>query len=231
MNIEGLHNGTGYLLVDKPTGCTSHDVVAVVRKMAGVKKVGHAGTLDPLATGLLIVLVGRSWTKRQSEFLHLDKSYRCTMILGTTTDTYDTDGVVLQKKSAAALTNSEISEGLLSFVGQYDQQVPPFAAVKVGGKKLYELARAGVLKDQDQFTLPVRRVSIPSITDVVITQDSGQVSCSFTVHVSSGTYIRSLAHDVGQKLGVGACVSVLRRLSIGQHFLTSAVLCPFFRKK
>lgn len=204
----------GIVLVDKPAGITSHDVVNRIRKATGVKKIGHAGTLDPLATGLLIILISREFTKQQAKFLKKDKQYLVTGRLGIVTDSYDIDGQVVEeveKEKVEKITKKDIETVLQSFKGEITQRVPAYSAVKVGGKKLYELAR----KDKiDLKKLPKRQVIIQEIELVELDQKKGEFTLK--VDCSSGTYIRSLVHDLGQKLGVGATVVQLRRTKIGK---------------
>lgn len=204
----------GIVLVDKPSGITSHDVVNRVRKATGIKKIGHAGTLDPLATGLLIILISREFTRQQSKFLKQDKQYLVTGRLGITTDSYDIDGKVtkeVDKAEVEKVTKEEIEEALQSFKGEITQTVPAYSAVKVKGKKLYELAR----KDKvDLKKLPKRQMTIQNIELVEFDGKKGEFNLK--VDCSSGTYIRSLVHDLGQKLGVGATVVQLRRTKIGK---------------
>ncbi|SRR5258708_5402255 len=205
------------LLIDKPSGMTSHDVVDHIRCVAGEKRVGHAGTLDPLATGLLIILIGRNATKRQSEFLHLDKVYECTAQLGITTDTYDIEGQVATQAEwvqLQSIAKHAVEDVLQKFVGKIQQRVPAYSAVKVAGQKLYKKARRGKVKVKD---LPIKTVEIFSLhlTDFQKNAQEEKIFFSFTVHCSSGTYIRSLVHDVGQQLKVGATVTQLRRVKIG----------------
>ena len=202
------------LLIDKPKGWTSFDVVGKIRSelrnQTGQKvKVGHAGTLDPLATGLLIVLVGAA-TKKQDEFMKLDKVYEVTMKLGQTSTTGDEEG----EKTAVSSRKpdvSEVTEVINSFVGKISQVPPAYSAIKVGGQRAYKLARAG-----KEVKLEPRQVTINSIEQ--ISYDYPNIS--FTSNVSSGTYIRSLVADIGEKLGVGAYMTDLRRISIGKYQLT-----------
>jgi tRNA pseudouridine55 synthase len=206
------------LLIDKPTGITSHDVVEIIRKKTGIKRVGHAGTLDPLATGLLILLVGREATKRQTEFLKQEKTYECTVRLGLTTDTYDSDGKVFAQapwEKLSQISRQDVENALRQFVGENEQTVPAYSAVKIHGKKLYERARKGEI---DVTTLPSRKVHIYSVelTEFKKDEEKQILEVKFTVHCSSGTYIRSLAHDLGQALGVGGSVTALRRTKIGK---------------
>ena len=217
--ITVFHEGlpAGVLLVDKPTGVTSHDVVNQVRRATGVKRVGHAGTLDPLATGLLVILIGRSATKLQSQFLHQDKEYLCTAMFGTVTDSYDRDGVVEQQASwerVQVLTRAAIEVEMSAFRGDIEQRVPAFSAVKVRGQKLYDRARRGTVSERE---LPTRRVHLYAfeLQDFFRDEKVKTVTARFRVHCSSGTYIRSLIHDLGQSLGTGAIVMELRRTKVG----------------
>jgi len=212
----------GILLVDKPQGWTSHDVVAKVRsvlKQSGVNKpkVGHTGTLDPLATGLLVLVVG-SYTKRAQEFTKLDKTYEVTMKLGATSTTGDSEGTIssystLSRKIRTAITEAEVKKVLRSFVGEIDQVPPVFSAIKVGGQRAYKLARAG-----KEVKLESRQVKIYEITDV----EYAHPEVKFTAKVSSGTYIRSLVEDIGAKLGTGAYMSALKRTTVGKYSLKEA---------
>lgn len=220
----------GIVLIDKPSGWTSHDVVAKIRSVTGIKKVGHAGTLDPLATGLLIVLVGRKFTRLQDSFMKQDKVYFCQAQLGIETDSYDIDGEVVgqlawkelqQKFGDEKIVTEVISQVIPSFIGRVAQTVPPFSAVKIGGKKLYEKARKGKI---NQNELPVRMVTITRIDvlKVIVDARRHQILVNFEIACGSGTYIRSLVHDIGQKLGMGATVKQLRRLQIGQFNVEQA---------
>ncbi len=220
----------GILLIDKPSGLTSHDVVYKVRKKTGVKRVGHAGTLDPLATGLLIILVGREFTKRQTEFLKQDKEYLCRVQLGVETDTYDIDGQITKKaewEEISRVTQEDLEKVLENFRGEIIQTVPAYSAVKVKGEKLYQKARKGEINKED---LPSRKVSIKELELMEFEKNDRkqEVFSTIKVECGSGTYIRSLVHDIGQKLGVGATVSSLRRTSIGEHRLEDAVSLQSF---
>jgi tRNA pseudouridine55 synthase len=206
------------LLIDKPSGITSHDVVNQVRAQTGVKRVGHAGTLDPLATGLLIILVGRESTKKQSEYLHQDKEYVCTAQLGVETDSYDKDGkttATAEWSKVAQISKENFEAALASFRGQISQVVPAYSAVKVKGRKLYEKARQGKVVDAE---LPSRLVHIYELELIDVLKNDKAQKAFFTIRVkcSSGTYIRSLVHDIGKHLQVGATVTALRRTKIGE---------------
>jgi tRNA pseudouridine55 synthase len=208
----------GILLIDKPKNWTSFDVVAkvrgTVRAETGQKKpkVGHAGTLDPLATGLLIVLVGKDATKRQSEFMKLDKEYQVELTLGQTSTTDDDEGEKTQVSDNQP-SESEVKEVVNSFVGEIQQVPPIFSAIKVDGKRAYKQARAG-----KEVKMEPRTVTIYSISDF----EYSYPVVRFTAKVSSGTYIRSLARDIGEKLGTGAYMSNLRRTQIGKCSLKDA---------
>lgn len=208
----------GLLLVDKPKGWTSFDVVAKVRsllKKAGTAKpkVGHAGTLDPLATGLLVLTLG-SYCKRAQEFLKQDKTYEVTMKLGETSTTGDEEG----DKTAVSsrhVSKEEIAKVLHFFTGEIEQVPPAYSAIKIGGRRAYKLARAG-----KAVTLQPRKVNIYRIELTNYTYPF--VTCTATV--SSGTYIRSLVEDIGQKLGTGAYLAELRRTQVGKFDINSAIL-------
>ncbi len=205
------------LLVDKPKEWTSFDVVGKVRYMlrqaTGQKiKVGHAGTLDPLATGLLVVLVGKA-TKRQDSYMKQDKVYEVEMKLGQTSTTADEEGektIVSDRQP----TEEEVSEAVMSFLGVISQVPPAYSAIKIGGQRAYKLARAG-----KEVKIEPRTVSIHSISELNYTYPI----VSFTANVSSGTYIRSLVTDIGDKLATGAYMSNLRRTSIGEYSVSDAV--------
>lgn len=207
----------GILLVDKQKNWTSHDVVAKVRGMlkkeAGHKvKVGHTGTLDPLATGLMIVVVG-SYCKRAQEFSKLDKVYDVTMKLGITSTTGDEEGDKTTVSSEVP-EKPQVTEVINSFVGEIEQTPPAYSAVKLGGKKAYELARAG-----KAVKLEPRKVTIHQLSS--INYDYPRVD--FTAHVSSGTYIRSLVEDIGDRLGTGAYMTGLRRARVGDFAIEDAI--------
>jgi len=198
------------LLVDKPKGLTSSRVVELIRKKLKVKT-GHTGTLDPIATGLLIVLTGRR-TKEASSFLMLDKSYEVKARLGVETDTFDYDGKVLQE-SDATITKEELEEVLKGFGAAIWQVPPPFSAKKLAGHKAYELARKGI-----SVEVPPKKVSIYSLK-------LGEFQFpyfTFDCAVSSGFYVRSLVHDIGKKLAVGATVVEVRRTGVGNYRVEQA---------
>lgn len=223
----------GVLAVDKPSGISSHTVVNWARKVFGIRKVGHTGTLDPLASGLLMLLVGREFTKKQQLYLLQDKEYLVTAQLGKETDTYDSMGRVLAKcdwQQVAHISDQEIEDALKSFVGEGEQRVPAFSAVKKSGEKLYDLALAGVLQTAD---LPIRTVTMHEIQIKNISTDVSlrERYVTFTVSCGSGTYVRSLVHDFGRLLGCGAVVTGLRRIAIGTVRISDVSVCPVVPQK
>lgn len=211
----------GILLVDKPAGWTSFDVVNIIRKtIAGhlnVKpknvKIGHSGTLDPFATGLLIILVGKNYTKRMNQLLKLDKSYQAEIILGKTSSTGDPEGDIIVK-STKQPTSIDVAKALDSFKGEIRQIPPAYSAIKINGIRSYKLARQGV-----SIEMPSRLVKINSI-DLL---DYAYPKIKILTEVSSGTYVRSLVQDIGEKLGVGAYTNSLIRTKIGIYNLANAL--------
>ena len=198
------------LLVDKPGGITSSRVVELIRRKLKVKT-GHTGTLDPIATGLLIILTGRR-TKDASLFLMLDKAYEVRAILGVETDTFDREGKIL-RQSSAEVTEEELKKVLGEFHGDIWQVPPSFSAKKVEGRKAYELARKGV-----SVEVPPKKVSIYSLELKQFQFPYFTLTCD----VSSGFYVRSLVHDIGEKLGVGASVVEVRRTRVGPYHVERA---------
>lgn len=195
----------GLLVIDKPQGMTSHTVVQKVRRACKIKRVGHAGTLDPLATGLLLVGIGQC--TRLIEYLMVgDKGYRATMRLGLVTDSQDITGEVQQQASADGVTAEQIERVCREFVGEIDQVPPMFSALKKDGVPLYRLARQGVEVERQKRRITIHSLQIESI-------DGDEVT--FYVECTKGTYIRTLCHDIGQRLGCGACMTQLRRVRSG----------------
>ena len=203
----------GILIVDKPQGCTSHDVVDLIRKRFSLKKVGHAGTLDPMATGVLVILIGK-YTKSSDLFLKDDKEYDATLSLGATSDTGDAWGHVEESAHFGNIDNERIEEAFENFRGEIDQIPPAYSAVKFKGKKLYEFARKGI-----EVKLPPRRIVIKELKIYKI--DGREVS--FVTTCSKGTYVRQLCIDIGSKLGCGAHLSRLRRTRSGRFSVEGAV--------
>lgn len=204
----------GLLLIDKPKGPTSHDVVAQLRRILRQKRIGHTGTLDPAATGLLVILLGRA--TRLLPFLSDDKEYEGTIRLGITTDTLDAEGKVQESKACHA-DKELVREAAASFIGKIDQVPPMVSAVKVGGRPLHKLARENVVVER-----AARPIEIYNF-DVLDVRDSEFPEVDFRVCCSKGTYIRVLAADLGAKLGCGAHLSRLRRTGAGDFSLTDAL--------
>ena len=204
---------SGILNVDKPLGKTSHDIVAIVRELTGIRRVGHAGTLDPLATGVLLVCVGRSATRIAEFLMGEPKMYRADAKLGITTDTYDAEGEVVTE-SPVDVSRSDIEEALEQFRGAIEQIPPMYSAIKHKGKPLYRLARRGV-----EVERPARQVEITSLRLV----GWNPPECTLEMTCSAGTYVRVLVHDLGQALGCGAYVTGLTRLASGKFRLEDAV--------
>ncbi|MEO0866935.1 MAG: tRNA pseudouridine(55) synthase TruB [Cyanobacteria bacterium J06642_11] len=207
----------GFLNLHKPAGWTSHDCVAKLRRLLKTKKIGHAGTLDPAATGVLPIAVGRA--TRLLQYLPSGKAYRAVVQLGTTTDTDDLDGQVLSQLSAAHLTQSEVTAQLVNFQGDIQQIPPMYSAIHVNGQRLYDLARQG-----DAVDVPSRMVTVHTL-DVVDWQGGEIAHITLDIACGAGTYIRSIARDLGQRLGVGGTLaSLLRTQSSGFTLKTSLVL-------
>ncbi len=204
----------GILLVDKPPRWTSHDAVDFVRRAAGQKRVGHAGTLDPMATGLLVLLLGAA-TKRSAEFMGLDKDYTGSIRLGVTTDTWDLEGKVLSEKPAGAVTRESLERIFAGLEGPQSIVPPAYSAIKQGGKKLYELARRGVAVEA-----PPREITVAEFR----LERFESPEAYFFVSCSKGTYVRSLAHLVGERAGCGGTLSSLVRTRIGRWHLKDAMM-------
>ena len=209
----------GILLVDKPGGITSHDVVSRARRALGTRKIGHAGTLDPMATGLLVLGVEGA-TRLLTYIVGADKTYEATILLGVSTDSDDADGVETSRADAAAVqavTDEAIAAGIAGLTGEIDQVPSTVSAIKVAGRRAYDLARAG-----EEVELTARRVTI-SRFDVNVTRRAGAtIELDVVVDCTSGTYIRALARDLGRALGVGGHLTALRRTRIGAFDVSAA---------
>jgi len=226
-----------FLLINKPPNITSHDVVNKLRQITGQKRIGHAGTLDPFATGLLIVALGRESTKKLDQFLKLDKTYQATLQLGAVSDTYDKTGKIKTiSNQQSAISKAKIIKTLNTFIGLQFQVPPQFSAKKINGQKAYQLARSGkIVKLKPQkiviYNIKLKEFKIknfhpagdPPTTRMDYLQGNLAEKFKIEVHCSSGTYIRSLAHDVGQKLDGGAYLEKLRRTQIGTFKLKDAI--------
>ncbi|MEY4744306.1 MAG: tRNA pseudouridine 55 synthase [Candidatus Parcubacteria bacterium] len=211
----------GFILIDKPEGITSHDVVDRLRRITGIRRIGHAGTLDPFATGLLVVGIGRGATKRLSEIMGKDKTYEAAAVLGATSDTQDKTGAVVETKETSEKRNDgawpsedDVKKALAEFTGPIRQVPPMYSAKKIAGRKLYELARAGQEVERKPVEITIRAIDLLRYAPPAL---------SFRVRCSTGTYVRTLAHDIGAALGTGAYLSALRRTSIGDFRVENAV--------
>lgn len=209
---EGLYK------FNKPVGWTSFDVVNWVKKRAAVKKVGHGGTLDPLAEGLLIVAVGRQSTKSLEEIIGYDKEYFLEITFGVATDTYDKEGTVIEEKKDFLITREALLDVLNTFRGETDQLPPMYSAVKINGQKLYQLARAGKVVERQPRKIHIHEIELLDYNN----QDQALVR----VVCSKGTYIRTLCYDIGNKLAVPAHLSFLRRTKIGEFILDETAVVP-----
>jgi len=202
----------GVIVIDKPAGWTSHDVVAKARNLLGERCIGHLGTLDPMATGVLVLVIGKM-TRLCQFYEHSEKSYEGTIRFGFATDTYDADGDPLSAGQEVKVTLEEIGRVVEGFVGTIEQVPPPFSAKKIKGVPAYKLAR----KQQEVVLQPV----LVEVKEFAITGLEGEV-CAFRCRVSSGTYVRSIAHELGQKLGCGAHLASLRRTAVAEFELADA---------
>jgi len=204
---------SGVLVVDKPVGLSSHDVVQIIRRGTGIRRAGHTGTLDPRASGVLVVLIGPA--VRLSEYVSAsDKRYQATIRLGSSTNTYDSEGTVVSNNPLGELNEEEFEDLLQKFTGEIIQTPPPHSAVKVQGKKAYERARAG-----EEFEIEPRTINVYSL-DLL---EWAPPEVVIDVFCSSGTYVRSLANDLGNEMGVGAHLVGLRRTKSGRFTLRDAV--------
>ena len=201
------------ILIDKPLHWTSFDAVRKIRNLIKIKKVGHAGTLDPLATGLLIVCTGK-FTKKINEYMAQEKEYTGSFTLGAVTPTYDLESTPIDFKDISAITVEQLNETTRMFIGEIQQVPPIYSAIKKDGVALYELARRGVDVELKPRTITIKEFEITKVELPVV---------HFKVVCSTGTYIRSLAHDYGAALGCGAYLSALRRTKIGEHLVENAV--------
>jgi len=203
----------GIVVVNKPDGMTSHDVVARVRKKFKMRRVGHAGTLDPLATGVLVVLLGKA-TKLFSKFVAFDKAYRATLILGTATTSADIEGDIIAKKPYGHIARKQVEDVLQNFIGDIEQIPPMVSAVKMAGRKLYQLARKGIEVERKPRQIRIDCLEIEAF-------DPPEVK--FYLECSKGTYVRQLAEDAGKALGCGACISQIQRTKVGTFSIEDAV--------
>jgi tRNA pseudouridine55 synthase len=207
---------SGLVIVDKPQGLTSHDVVARIRRLAGTRRVGHAGTLDPMATGVLVIGVEKA-TRLLGHLALSEKEYSATIRLGQATDTDDAEGQVIAETSAAGVSEASLEAAVSGLTGEIEQVPPGYSAIKVAGKRAYRLAREGVVPE-----LAARNVTVTDFTVLAVRRDGDLVDVDVTVTCSSGTYIRALARDVGRALGVGGHLTALRRTRVGPYEIETA---------
>jgi tRNA pseudouridine55 synthase len=214
MNSQDVKNAiSGALVVDKPVGMTSHDVVQAIRNGTGLRRAGHTGTLDPRASGVLVILVGPA--VRLSEYVSAsDKRYQAIIRLGGSTDTFDAEGKVTLTKDPLNITEEQFNTALQTFVGEIEQTPPPYSAVKVQGRKAYEMARQG-----EEVDLAPRKITVHYLEIL----EWAPPEVVIDVHCSSGTYVRSLANDLGVMLGCGAYLVGLRRTKSGRFSLRDSV--------
>jgi len=209
-------NADGLIVVDKPAGMTSHDVVARVRRLAKTRRVGHGGTLDPMATGVLIIGVNRA-TRLLTYVIGSAKSYTATIRLGESTLTDDAEGEVTGRTSAAGVADDAIRAGLAAQTGEIDQVPSAVSAIKIDGERAYKRVREG-----EDVVLPARRVTVSRLDVPAIRRDGDRVDVDIDVTCSSGTYIRAIARDLGRTLGVGGHLTALRRTAVGGLTLAEA---------
>ncbi len=203
----------GIALINKPDGMTSHDVVACVRKKFNMRRVGHAGTLDPLATGVLVILLGKA-TKLFSKFVGFDKAYRATLILGTATTSADTEGDIIEQKPYDHITAENVEDVFKTFIGDIEQVPPMVSAVKFKGRKLYQLARKGIEVERKPRPIRIDRLQI---------EEFQSPNVKFYLECSKGTYVRQIAEDAGKALGCGACISQIQRTKVGEFNIEDTV--------
>lgn len=206
MSLQPAREMEGVLLVDKPQGLTSHDVVYHLRRKLQMKKIGHAGTLDPMATGLLVMLIGKA-TRISQYLISVDKVYEGEATLGVLTDSQDAEGEVMETRPVPELTAAQVAETMKGFLGDQYQTPPMHSAIKIDGVPLYKLARKGEAVEREPRFIRVSSFALNSFTSPKLT---------FTLHCTKGTYVRTIAYDLGQKLGCGAHLSALRRTGSGK---------------
>lgn len=212
-NHKMLNQTSGVLVIDKPVGMTSHDVVQTVRRGTGIRRAGHTGTLDPRASGVLVVLIGPA--VRLSEFLTTsEKRYQAVMKFGMTTSTYDTEGAITSQGREYNFEFEDLEEALTKFVGEVEQTPPVYSALKIDGRRAYELARKG-----EEIEMEPRKITVHSLELLEWEAPEAVID----IHCSSGTYIRSLAHDLGEEMGSGATLINLRRTKNGRFTLRDSV--------
>jgi tRNA pseudouridine55 synthase len=215
------------ILADKPKGITSFDVIRILRKKLGIRKMGHAGTLDPLASGLMIIGVNDG-TKKMSEFLKLPKTYVADILLGKKSETGDMEGKIIEEKSSAHITDEIIHSAVAEFPGKHALSVPMYSAIKVGGRPLYAIARkkeAGktLTEKETNAVPPIKAMEVLSAEILNIERTNGEIILTVKMEVTSGSYIRTLAEELGKRLSVPAMLTNLRRTEIGEYSVKDAM--------
>jgi tRNA pseudouridine55 synthase len=213
MSLQQVKELEGVLLVDKPKGLTSHDVVYHLRRKLQMKKIGHAGTLDPMATGVLVMLIGKA-TRISQYLMSTDKIYEGEATLGVVTDSQDAEGEMMETRPVPELTEAKVREVMKTFLGDQYQIPPMHSAIKIDGVKLYQLARKGEEVEREPRFIRVAGFNL-------FTFDSPKLT--FDLHCTKGTYVRTIAHDLGQKLGCGAHLSALRRTASGKFTIAQCL--------
>ena len=213
MSLLPVREMEGVLLVDKPGGMTSHDVVYHLRRKLQMKKIGHAGTLDPMATGLLVMLIGKA-TRISQYLISVDKVYEGEATLGVVTDSQDAQGEVMETRPVPPLTETQVRETMRGFLGDQYQMPPMHSAIKIGGVPLYKMARKGEEIEREPRFIRIASFELTSFALPKLT---------FTVHCTKGTYVRTIAHDLGNKLGSGAHLSALRRTGSGKFNISQCL--------
>jgi tRNA pseudouridine55 synthase len=213
MSLQPAREMEGVLLVDKPGGLTSHDVVYRLRRKLAMQRIGHAGTLDPMATGLLVMLIGKA-TRISQYLISVDKVYEGEITLGVTTNSQDAEGEVMETRPVPELTEAQLREAMNGFLGDQYQTPPMFSAVKIDGVPLYKRARQGEEVEREPRFIRVATFELLSYAAPKLT---------FRLACSKGTYVRAIAHDLGQKLGCGAHLSALRRTASGKFNLSQGL--------
>ncbi len=213
MSLQAPKEMEGVLLVDKPAGLTSHDVVYRLRRKLQIKKIGHAGTLDPMATGLLVMLIGKA-TRISQYLISVDKVYEGEATLGVVTDSQDAEGEIMETRPVPELTAAQVGEVMRTFLGDQYQTPPMHSAIKIDGVPLYKMARKGVEVEREPRFIRIASFDLVNYSPPKLT---------FTLHCTKGTYVRTIAHDLGHKLGCGAHLSALRRTGSG-HFAIAQCL-------
>jgi len=206
---------SGFIIIDKQSGPSSHNIVNKLRGITGIKKIGHAGTLDPFASGVLLVAIGRKATREINKYVKLDKRYVADLFLGATSTTHDPEGEITSVKNTQKASLEDVKNIVKKFIGEQEQIPPMFSAKKVGGKRLYQLARAGKTIERQACNINIKSIEILSYEWPKLVLD---------IHCSSGTYIRTLASDIGRELEAGAYLTGLRRTAIDKFLIKDAIL-------